>query len=743
MKFTRKLTCLLVLAALLLSTIAIPALAASSDGNAGAYIWSKVSNNAATNRAWSREKQFEGEAQDIYKDTDTVRVSILLDEPSTMDKFGYKSSKNLSSSNAAMTYRAGLLEKQNKLAARIEKEALRGKKLDVVWNLTLAANIISANILFGEIDRIAAVKGVKGVYVENVYEMDGFDAGEAPTQSIGTAMTKTNSAWASGYTGAGSIVAIVDTGLDTTHELFDPDAFMYAIEEDWENGKEFELLDEEKLAETLPLLNLSTRGDYEASDLYLNAKIPLAFNYSENNLNVGHLNDIQSEHGTHVTSIAAGNRYVKDGNGGYAPSLEKVLTQGQAPDAQVIVIKYFSARTGTDADYFAAIEDCILLGVDSVNLSLGSSTVSGLSINRVYEEIFKKIENSDLTMVCSAGNTGSWASHLGIFSYLYSQDKNMSTGGSPGSYTTAMAVGSADNDGSTGPYIGYEGEQIFFSQTSGYGNEPISTLSGTYEFIYIDSPGTDEDFAAVADVLEGKIAVCNRGTTSFYEKANAAISNGAIATVIVNNQAGVINMNLTGYLYTNPAVSIQLADGLYIKATAEAVKDEEENILYYKGEFNLSDDIASVNYGSVNYTISSFSSWGTPGNLTLKPEIVAPGGSIYAANGRHKNEDGVTYSGGSDQYELMSGTSMASPQVAGIVATLAQYIRENNLQEKTGLSERQLALSLLMSTATPMIQDGTYYPIQQQGSGFVNAEAAVNSGTVILMGEDATAYAAD
>ena len=59
---------------------------------------------------------------------------------------------------------------------------------------------------------------------------------------------------------------------------------------------------------------------------------------------------------------------------------------------------------------------------------------------------------------------------------------------------------------------------------------------------------------------------------------------------------------------------------------------------------NLSEDCV--------YTMSSFSSWGVPSNLTLKPEITAPGGNIYSINGATPK---------TDQYVIMSGTSMASP----------------------------------------------------------------------------------
>ena len=79
-----------------------------------------------------------------------------------------------------------------------------------------------------------------------------------------------------------------------------------------------------------------------------------------------------------------------------------------------------------------------------------------------------------------------------------------------------------------------------------------------------------------------------------------------------------------------------------------------------------------VNHASADYyTMSSFSSWGVPGSLEMKPEITAPGGNIYSL------KDGGTY-------QNMSGTSMAAPQITGMAALVAQYIRENDLTEQTG-----------------------------------------------------------
>ena len=70
-----------------------------------------------------------------------------------------------------------------------------------------------------------------------------------------------------------------------------------------------------------------------------------------------------------------------------------------------------------------------------------------------------------------------------------------------------------------------------------------------------------------------------------------------------------------------------------------------------------------------------------------------------------------------DQYTVMSGTSMAAPHNSGLAALLAQYIREEGLAEKLEISPRVLIQSLLMSTATPILEEssGLPYPVIRQG----------------------------
>ena len=738
--FTKRLLSLLLVLVLVLPLNVYAAPQDAESGESAGVTWEKVDNDTIKGRQKGHEyKDSELSAEAVANGN--VRVSIIVDGEATMEA-GYDA-HGIGTNSSAQQYRSSVLAQQNALADKISAEALGGDKLDVVWNITLIDNIISANVPAIKIDAIKKVKGVQDVIVENQYEPDATVEENDPQMSNASGMTGVQPLWASGYTGAGSIVAIIDTGLDTDHQSFDAEAFEYAIEK---TGKDVDLLTESEVAAVWDQLNIAKVLSTGAADSYLTSKVPFAANYVDRDLDVTHDNDKEGEHGSHVAGIAAANRFVKI-DGEFTNALESVYTQGDAPDAQILVMKVFGKGGGAyDSDYMVAIEDAIVMGADSVNLSLGSSS-AGYPIDTTYADILDSLTASSTVVVMSAGNSGSWADETAL-GYLYSDGANLDTVGSPGSYTNSLAVASVDNDGFTGAYIGQGENMIFYTENTGYNNAAFATLTGDYEYVYVDGPGvvtddsdavTADQFAAVADKLSGKIGICNRGTSSFFMKANAAIASGAVATVIVNNQPGTISMNLTGYEYTAPAVSILQSDGALLKENAdssETVTVGGQEITVYYGKVSLTDEIAVVEYDAENYTMSDFSSWGVPGDLSLKPEITAPGGNIYSVNG---------LPAGGTSYENMSGTSMAAPQIAGLVAVLNQFIRENDMEAKTGLTQRQLCNSLMMSTAEPLIEadSGSYYSVMKQGAGLVDIEAATNAKSYIMMDGSATGSASD
>ena len=736
---SKRLTALL-LALVLCLGLAVPAGAASTGSN-GVKI-EKVDNSAVSVSLTddSQQTTLTEEETPLYQDTDMVRVSIVLKGKSTLEK-GF-STQHIAANSQAMAYRSGLQAQQETLTKKISKDALGGKTLDVVWNLTLAANIISANVAYGDIDAIKAVSGVEDVVLETRYEpqvasVDALD----PNMATSGSMIGSDIAYLEGYNGAGTRIAVIDTGTDTDHQSFNADAFEYAINEDIEDGKNVSLMTAKDIEKVLDQLNIAGNEGVTADSLYLNAKLPFAYNYVDGDFDVTHDHDSQSEHGSHVAGIATANRYIKTGEDTYSDALDVAHMKGVAPDAQLITMKVFGKGGGAyDSDYMAAIEDAIVLDCDSVNLSLGSA-MGGMSFTSTYQDLLNKLTESDTVVSISSGNAGYWAENAATGGYLYADDVNFQTDGAPGSYTNVLTVASADNIGSTGTPLLFGENKVFYTEPAA-GNEPITTLdksgSGTeYDFIYTTGIGSAEQLKALQDAgvdFTGKVVLVSRGTTTFSDKHQSVAAVGGAACIVVNNAAGEINMDLSASKATIPCVSIPLADGQTIQAQADAVKDADGNTLYYTGKVTISSKVSSGYNANKNYSMSSFSSWGVPGSLQLKPEITAPGGNIYSVNGADKS---------GTAYENMSGTSMAAPQVTGMAALAAQYLKESNVKAD-GLTTRALVQSLLMSTAVPLkTEDGTYYPVIQQGAGLANVGAVINAHSYITMDADATSGAAD
>ena len=735
MKNRRKLPsrlCALLLAMALLCSIGIPQAAAAG----GSVSWSQVDNDAVTAQLPLQEAE---EAAPAYRDTDLVRVSIFLEDAPAISKFGVQ---NIAENQAAVQYRASLETRQEAMAQAISAQALGGKQLDVVWNLTLAANLISANVEYGEIAAIRQVPGVEQVILETQYApaVVDVDLPDDPNMSTSSSMIGSNAVWAAGYTGAGSRIAVIDTGTDTDHQSFSAAGFDYSLQKQAEQAgktvEDYNLLDTAEIASVLSQLHVSS--GVTANQLYLNTKLPFGYNYVDKDLDITHDRDQQGEHGSHVAGISTANAYIPNADGTFSNALDTVKVQGVAPDAQLITMKVFGKNGGAyESDYLVAIEDAIVLKCDSINLSLGSSNPGASRHDqKEYQAILDSLAQCGVVVAIAAGNASSWVAEAQNAGYLYADDVSMDMVGSPGSYTNSLCVASIDNAGVTGEYFTVGENVVVYTQSTGFKNQPLATIAGEHEYLLIDGVGTEEEFSAIASELEGKIAVCSRGTTSFYQKAEAAVANGAIATIIYNNQPGSISMDLTDYTQTAPCVSVTQADGAMLKAAATPVTGA---VQYYVGKLTVKEGIGSQIRDEKYHTMSDFSSWGVPGTLEMKPEITAPGGNIYSVNG---------LIAGGTSYENMSGTSMATPQVAGMVALVAQYIRESGLTQKTGLTPRVLAQSLLMSTAVPQLEDwgeegDGYYPVLRQGAGLANVSKAIAADSYILMGADANQSYAD
>jgi Tol biopolymer transport system component/subtilisin family serine protease len=124
--------------------------------------------------------------------------------------------------------------------------------------------------------------------------------------------------------------------------------------------------------------------------------------------------------------------------------------------------------------------------------------------------------------------------------------------------------------------------------------------------------------------------------------------------------------------------------------------------------------IGTASFGTA-FGVSFSSSWGLSPDLALKPDIGAPGEGIFS-----------TYPIERGSYATLSGTSMASPQVAGAVALL--------LQAKPHTPAAAVR-DILQNSADPKRSSGVLEPVQHQGAGVVDTDEAILATTRVSPGK--------
>lgn len=207
---------------------------------------------------------------------------------------------------------------------------------------------------------------------------------QADTQALQVALA-TNQ-----FTGKGMTIAVLDTGLDTAHPAFANAPADAKFTKDYVSG----------ILQAADLNAEALMPGVTADDVYLSAKIPFAFDYAGKDAQVapGSKWDAANlEHGTHVAGISAG--YAVDGEGA-------VTFSGVAPDAQVIPMKVFD-DSGTGAattTILAALEDACRLGVDAVNLSLGSYCGFTVDEDALINDVYNKLDAAGIMVITAAGN---------------------------------------------------------------------------------------------------------------------------------------------------------------------------------------------------------------------------------------------------------------------------------------------------------------------------------------------------
>lgn len=274
-----------------------------------------------------------------------------------------------------------LLRRQATVQSRLGR-SLRQEQVDHTYSYTMLFNGFALRTARKNLETIRSAKGVSRAFVAGSYTLPTVE--QADTQALQVALA-TNQ-----FTGKGMTIAVLDTGLDTAHPAFANAPADAKFTKDCVSG----------ILQAADLNAEALMPGVTADDVYLSAKIPFAFDYAGKDAQVAPCSKWDAanlEHGTHVAGISAG--YAVGGEGA-------VTFSGVAPDAQVIPMKVFddSGTGATTTTILAALEDAYRLGVDAVNLSLGSYCGFTVDEDALINDVYNKLDAAGVMVITAAGN---------------------------------------------------------------------------------------------------------------------------------------------------------------------------------------------------------------------------------------------------------------------------------------------------------------------------------------------------
>ncbi len=609
-------------------------------------------------------------------DNDVVTVIVKVQGESLLE---FATARGLTVADLLTQYEG--VSQSTKLKAKRDAVTakLGGVFLSKGFEYSTVFNGFSAEIYYGDLERVESCTGVEGVILSNTYEKPTEEITENLVDVYDTGIFKADSVE---YNGTGTVVAVLDTGTDISHEVFDMelDETTLALTKD-----EVAAVASQLAATAMSANNENSPKDIDEDDLYINSKLPFGYDYADGDTNVYPT----ESHGTHVAGIITG---------------KSDRITGVAPKAQLATFKVFPDNGGgAETEYLlSALNDAVLLGVDAINMSLGASCGFSREVDEyLVNEAYDAVEAAGICLVVAASNdaTSSKGGAHGDTNLATNPDSG--TVGSPASYSGSLAVASIS--GVKTPYLIANGEKIIYYSESrltaktdpnNFVKELLGNASeGTFEYVLVPGIGNSANYTGI-DVT-GKIAVIKRGSTNFEDKVKTAMNKGAIAAIIYNHLSGSITMSV-GSKFSIPSCMVSMDFGQYFV--------EKGN-----GTITISKDYLAGPF------MSDFTSWGVLPNLTLSPDITAHGGDITSS-----------FPGG-NEYGTISGTSMACPNLAGALILVRQYVKEMDAT-LTPTEQRDLAYSLMMSTAgIARNEEGNPYSPRRQGAGLGDIKRSVST----------------
>lgn len=401
-------------------------------------------------------------------------------------------------------------------------------------------------------------------------------------------------------------------------------------------------------------------------------------------------NDCDS-HGTHVTGIIT----AKPNALGFS---------GIAPGATTGHYRVLGCAGGASTDVLIdATNMAVKAGVNVISISLG---VDGGWNNDPWGNMLSRVVKKGITVVVAGGNSG----YRGAFAPTKTSNGE-----------GVLAIGSFDSThldilASTSHYSIDGGEKAKFGYAAGNPDDwekaTLPLWAGNFDLSKPDD--ACQPYPDDTPNLSGFIVLIRRGTCLFNEKGANAVAKGARYIMFYNNVEGIVPIGgIDGRELRGTGMTTAEFGETWVKALKAGKKVVLQMTAPKHAEKLLITNKNSLTGGAP----SSFTSWGATLDMHTKPQFSGPGGNILST---------LPVSRGS--YGVYSGTSMATPMIAGVIALI---------QEARGHLKPAEIANLLSSTAKPTVfNDGTQWfnylaPVAQQGSGLVQAAKAAYATTLI------------
>lgn len=595
-----------------------------------------------------------------------------------------------------------------------------GNKVKLGYNFHDILNGVGMTVPANLINSIAKIPGVYSVTPNFMVTTDPIDrvqdVGVSTTDGSTTAMggmkesrnvLKTEDLNKMGFDGSGVKVAVLDTGIDYNH----PDlAGVYKGGHDYIGNPTVTILSSGQLSMT----NYSEDND------------PMEATYQDwvnANANNGTPEKNQfgesyfTSHGTHVAGTIAAT-----GNNPSSP----FNTLGIAPKADLYAYRVLGPfGSGPTAGIIKAIDQAVKDGMQVLNLSLGSAE------DTAYDPLNVAVNNASIAgaIVCiAAGNnampigaTTRQAQSLGTPGTAY-LPITVAASNYGGGATKMYNSATVDNSATMAiKVVGSDMSNVFADIKITAKN--LNYVDGKgYQYTLVTGSGntatTLDQLKTIPDnSLAGQILVVKRGTLTFTDIPTQAARIGAGAILIINKDTE------EGFIY-NSTLSGEKLNGLPVFSITHQSGDSLASVYATAvGQGNSSYiDFGTITLVDQPKTPANFSSIGpVTETAAIKPDIIAPGVDIMSTQPAFLINPDHNATDYSNAYARMSGTSMATPHIAGIAALMRQGYPNASAAE---------IKARLMNTANPtLIKSGVptapTASVLEIGSGFVEPMRAL------------------